>query len=822
MGNFIADLRYALRNLRSNAGFTAVAVAALALGIGATTAIFTVVNGVMLAPLPYSQPDRLVRLGRKYPEGNGYSNSIPKYMVWRQNNLFAASTLYEQGGLSMNFGSGENAPQAKAAHVSKDYFQVFGAEPMIGRTFTEAEDLPHGTQVAVLSYRTWQGQMNGDRQVVGRNILLNLEPYTVVGVMPKGFESDPPNDVWLPLQADPNSTNQGHYLAAAARLKPDVTVDQALAAEKVLGERFRAANPKWMDPSENVAVVPMKQALVENVRQALFILLGAVGFVLLIACANVANLLLARAAVRQREFAIRAAMGADKGRVVRQLLTESLVLASIGAVLGFVLGAWGVRALLMVAPGNIPRLTSTDGLQQSLPLVDWRVAGFVLAVSVLTVILFGLFPALSTSNPDLASTLKEGGRSGGSTLRKQARAFLVIAEVALSLMLLTGAALLIRTFAGLRSADPGLKPHNVLVFETSLAGDAYASTAKTDQFVRQVVQRVEGVPSVESATSTIILPLNGNDVDLPFSIVGHPPAKGEYNGDEQWRSISAHYFSALQIPVMRGRVFNDSDAAGTPPVVIVNQAMVKKYWKDQDPIGQVIVIGKGLGPQFDDPPRQVVGVVGMVRETGLNAVDEGVIYIPQSQVPEGMTKLASSIIPLNWAVRCAGDPTAVRAAVARELHAVDPRMTLAHVRPMEEMIAQSLARQNFNMTLLTVFAAIALLLAAIGIYGLISYSVEQRMQEIGIRVALGAARVDVLRLIVWQGMKLTVAGIVIGLVGSAALTRFLESMLFGVKPRDAATFTAMAAVVALVALLASFAPAQRAAGIAPSTALRHQ
>src|SRR5271157_3331010 len=599
MGTFFADLRYALRNLRTNAGFTAVAVAALALGIGATVAIFTVVNGVMLAPLPYSQPDRLMRLGRKFPGGSGYSNSIPKYMVWRQNDVFDCMTLYEQGGLSMNLGAGENPAQVKAAHVSRDYFRVFGAAPLFGRTFSQAEDLPHGAPVAVLSYRLWQGRMGGDRQATGRTILLNQEPYTVAGVMPKGFESNPPIDVWIPLQADPNSTNQVHYLAVAARLKSDVSIEQARAAMKVLGERFRASNPKWMDAAESVMVVPMKESMVEDVRLALLILLGAVGFVLLISCANVANLLLARAAVRQRELAIRAAMGAGRGRMIRQLLTESVLLAVIGGVLGFALGAWGVRALLLVAPGNIPRLTDEDGLHQALPLLDWRVAAFILGISALTVILFGLFPALSISNPDLVSTLKEGGRTGGGTLRKRARSFLVIAEVGLSLVLLTGAALLIRTFADLRSADPGLKPHNVLVFQTSLAGGSYSSTAQVDGLVRQVVERVEALSGVQVASAASMLPLSGNDADLPFSIAGRPPAKGEYNGDEQWRSVSAHYFSALQIPLLRGRTFGDTDTGGAPAVVIVNQAMAKEYWKDQDPIGQVIVIGKGLGPQFD-------------------------------------------------------------------------------------------------------------------------------------------------------------------------------------------------------------------------------
>ena len=822
MDTFLADLTYAFRTLRSNAGFTAVAVAALALGIGANTAIFTVVDGVMLAPLPYPQADRLVRLGRKYPAGNGYSNSIPKYMVWRRNDVFESMTLYDQGGLGVNLGAGDHPEQAKASHVSKDYFRVFGVPPAFGRTFTEAEDAPHGAAAAVLSDRLWRNRLGGDPQIVGRTVLLNSQPYTVVGIMPKGFESSPPIDIWLPLQADPASTNQGHYLAAAARLKPDVRIEQARGVMKALGERFRAENPKWMDPTESVAVVPMKDSMVEDVRLALLILLGAVGLVLLIACANVANLLLARAAVRQRELAIRAAIGASRWRVVRQLLTESLILAGAGAVLGFAIGAAGVRALLMVAPGNIPRLTESEGLNQALPLLDWRVAAFTVGIAFLTSILFGLFPALSFSNPDLTSTLKEGGRTGGGTLGRRSRSFLVISEVALALMLVTGATLLIRTFSGLRSVNPGIDPHNLLVLETSLAGGAYDSTAKVDAFVRQVAPRLEAIPSVQSAASAMMLPLSGTNVDLPFNIVGHPPAKGDYNGDEQWRSVSAHYFKALRIPLLRGRVFTESDAGGASPVVVVNQAMARKYWKDQDPIGQVIVIGKGLGPQFDDPPRQVVGIVGNVRETGLDAVDEGVMYIPQSQVPEGITKLTNGLIPLAWGIRTAGDPLALRAAVEREIRGVDGMMIVAHVRTMDQMVAESLSRQNFNALLLTVFAAIALLLAAIGIYGLMSYSVEQRLQEIGIRVALGATRGDVLRLMVVQGMKLAGIGIVVGLAAAYGATRLLASLLFGVKANDPMTFAAVAVMVSIVAAIASMVPARRAAGIAPSVALRHQ
>ncbi len=822
MGNFAADLRYSLRMMRSSPGFTAVAVAALALGIGANTAIFTVVNSVMLEPLPYPQPDRLVRLGRQFPNGSGYSNSIPKYMAWRHNDVFESMALYDFSALSMNLGAGDRPEPVTGSHVSRDFFRVFGAQPAFGRTFTEAEDLPNGPPVVVLSNRLWRNRLAAGPQIVGRALLLNKQPYTVVGVMPKDFESDPPSDLWLPLQADPASTNQGHYLLAAARLKPGVALSQARAQMKVAGERFRQANPTWMDKAESVAVDPLKESMVRDVRLALYVLFGAVGFVLLIACANVANLLLARAAVRQKELAIRAAIGASYWRMVRQLLTESVMLAGVGGILGFALGAWGVRALLLVAPGNIPRLTDQTGAMRAVPLVDWRVAGFTIGIAVLTGILFGLFPALHISNPDLSATLKEGGRSGGSVLRKRARSVLVVTEVALALVLLICAALLIRTFAGLHSVDPGFNPHNLLTMETSMAGGSYDSTARVENFVRQVVERVEGLPGVQAAASAIVLPLSGNGVDLPFNIVGRTPSKGQYEGDDYWRSVSAHYFRVFQIPLLRGRLFTDTDTGNATRVVIINQVMAKRYWKDHDPIGQIIVIGKGLGPQFDDPPREVIGVVGNVRENNLGEADGGVMYVPQSQVPDGITKLINSVIPLSWVIRASSDPLALRTSVERELNAVDGMISASRVRTMEQAMSDALARQNFNMLLLTIFAAIALLLAAIGIYGLMSYSVEQRVQEIGIRVALGAARRDVLKLIVLQGMKLVWVGVALGLAAAYGITRVLGSLLYGVQANDPATFAAVAVIVMCVAAAATFVPAQRASAIAPSDALRHQ
>jgi predicted permease len=821
MGTLAADLRYALRMMRKSPGFTAIAIAALALGIGANTAIFTVVNAVLFEPLPYPQPDRLVQVGRKFPQGNGWSNSIPKYTAWRENHVFQWMTLYNAGGLSFNLTAGDRPEQVKGTHVSKDYFNVLGVQPAIGRGFTDAEDAPNGPRVAVISHGFWQSRFGGDGQMVGRAIALNGEPYVVTGIMPQRFHTDPDEDVWIPLQADPHSTNQGHYLTAAARLKPGVTLEAAEAEMKIVGEQFRRAYPRNMDKNESVAVAPLREAVVEDAKTPLLILMGAVLLVLLIACANVANLLLARAAGRQREMAIRGAMGAKRGRVLRQLLTESVLLAGFGGGLGFALGSWGVRALLVMVPGNIPRLSNADG-QAVIPSLDWRVAAFTLGTALLTGVLFGLFPALETSNPDLVSNLKEGGRSGSGVRHARARSALVVSELALALVLLVGAVLLIRTLVGLRTVNPGFDAHNVLTMTTSMAGGNYSTTAKVANFVRQVEQRIEGLPGVEAASSSLVVP-TFCCIDLPFQIPDKPPAKGDqYNGDEQWRAVSRHYFRVFGIGMLRGRSFNETDVENSARVVIINEAMARKYWPKEDALGKVIVIGKGLGPQFEEPPRQIVGIAGNVRETGLSKEGPPVMYVPQSQMTEGLTTLANNVIPLSWAVRTAGSPMAMRSAIEREFRAVDGLMSVSRERLMEEVVAESISRDNFTMLLLSIFAGIALLLAAIGIYGLMSYSVEQRTQEIGVRLALGAGRPDMVRLILGQGLRLTGIGVTLGLAIAYGLTRVLASLLFGVKAADPLSFAGVAFLLALIALGSTWFPARRAAAVEPVEALRYQ
>jgi predicted permease len=822
METFTNDLRYALRTMRRNLGVTAVALAALAIGIGANTAIFTVVNAVLLQPLPYPQPDRLMKLGRQVHAQVGYSNSVPKYMTWRQNDVFEAMAIYDFGALAMNLGAGNPPEPVQATHVSADYFKVFGVAPLVGRSFSAAEDLPGGPPVALISNALWQSHFGGVADILGRPILLNGVPYSVIGIMPRNFVADPVADVWIPLQADPNSTNQGHYLNVAGRLKPGVSVAAARAAMSVVGERFRKNNPKWMDAEEGVAVVPMREAATGDVRTALLVMFGAVALVLLIACANVANLLLARAAGRQRELAIRSAIGASRSRVVRQLLTESVILAGCGGMLGLAIGAWGVRGLLLLVPGNLPRVSDPVTGALLIPALDWRVAIFTLGLAVVTGIVFGLFPALHTSKPDLVSTLKEAsGRSGTGVRHKRVRSVLVVVETALAIVLLVGAALLIRSFVGLRSVDAGIDPRNVFTFETSLTGTSHSTTAAVSSLTTQVVERLEAVPGVQNAASMIVLPVEAG-IDLPFTIVGKPPAKGEYSGAEQWRSISPHYFNVFKIPLRRGRQFDERDSGSAARVVVINEAMAKRYWPKEDPIGQQILIGKGLGPQFEEAPRQIVGIVGNVRESGLGNADIGVMYIPQSQMTEGLTMLANSVIPLSWAVRTASDPTPLRAAIERELRAVDGQLTLSKPRTMTQVLSNEVARQSFSMVLLSIFAGAALVLAAIGLYGLMSYSVEQRTQEIGIRMALGADRAMMMRAVLREGMMLAGIGVTAGLVLAYALTRVLATLLFGVKANDPLAYVVVVGVLTAVAAVAALIPARRATLIDPVIALRYE
>ncbi|QOY89993.1 ABC transporter permease [Paludibaculum fermentans] len=819
MEKLIKDVRHALRMLARSPGFTAVAVAALALGIGANTAIFSVVNGILLQPLPYSEPDRMVRLAMKFPDGNGYSISIPKYVTWKANTPGLGSICaYNNTGPGLNLTGGSTPEQVKGIHVSAGYFQVFDAAPALGRVFSAEEDRPNGPMLAVLSHGLWQRRFGGDPSVIGRVLVMNGEAYSVIGVLRPSFRAYPPAEIFLPLQADPNSTNQGHYLSVAGRLKPGVQIEAVQAQMAAAAERFRATFPKSIGKQESATAEPLGEAMVGDVKKPLLILLGAVALVLLIACANVANLLLARATHRSREVAIRVALGAGRWRIIQQLLTESILLALMGGGAGFVLGAWGVRGLIALSPTGLPR---AEEFAQS-TVLDWRVLLFSLVVAMGTGILFGLFPALQISRTDVHGTLKEASSRAGTGRRHWARNTLVVTEIALALILLVGAALLIRTFTGLRQVQAGFNPHQVLAFETSLSGSKYKQTAQVEQLSREVVRRLHTVPGVTSAAIVPFLPLEGG-FGLGFTVVGRPLEGGaESTGGATWMYVSDEYFKALEIPVVQGRAFTERDTKLSTPVVVVNEAFSKRFWKKGSPMGERIDIGRGMGPDFAEEPREIVGIVGDVKERGLGSDAPPVMYIPLSQLKDSFMALNNSMAPLSWVVKTSVNPLTVSAAVRQQVLEADSGVAVAHVRAMTDVVGESTAREDFNMTLLTLFAAIALLLAAIGVYGMLSYSVQQRAQEIGIRMALGARGADVLKMIVRQGMLLAGLGVVIGLVGAFGLSRLLASLLYGVKPQDPLTFAVVAGVLLLVSLVACWIPAWRAMKVDPVIALRYE
>jgi len=815
MAEFARDVKHALHLFLKSPGFTLAALSALALGIGANTAVFTVVNTVLLKPLGFIDADRLVLFDIMDSSGRYPNASIPNFRIYHeQTNVFSDVAAFDGGGPGFNL-TGEHPEQVRGMHVSESYFRMMGAPLQLGRTFTAQEDAPHGGNVAILSYGLWQRRFGGDSSVIGKSLSLGDEPYTVIGVMGRDFRTDQDADLWIPFQFDLNSTNQGHYFQVAGRLRRGVTLAQANAQMKLATAEFQRLYPDSL-AGAYFQVEPLRDSIIGDARQSLLVLLGAVGLVLLIACANVANLLLVRAAGRRREFAIRTALGARRSRIVRQLLTESLLLALTGGALGLALGFAGVRALLAVSPAGLPRV-GENGASVSL---DWRILAFTLGASLLTGIVFGLFPALAASRADLNTSLKESSNRAGTGFRQgKARSALVVSEVSLALVLLVGAALLIRTFIALRAVNPGFDPHNVLTLEMSLNGDRYKTTAAVAQMVEEGRRRLNALPGVEDSTFTCCLPIQ-RELGQPFTIVGRPAPDPKDIPGANWTEVSAGYFDVFRIAVMRGRAVNEHDVAGSTPVVMINEALAKQFFPKQDPIGQQIEIGRADGPQLTDRARVIVGVAADTHAEGLGHAPQPMMFIPQAQVLDFLTALSSQIIPLRWAVRTQGDPRPLAGRVEDELRQASGGFPMAHVRTMDEVVGVSTARQTFNMLLLTIFGAIALVLAAIGIYALMAYSVEQRRQEMGIRMALGADRAVIRRLVVWQGMRLALAGLVLGIGAALGLTRLLASFLFGVKAWDPAAFIVVPITLGCVALLAVWLPAARASRLDPVKALR--
>ena len=817
MEAFLRDLKHSFRMFLRSPSFTITAVAALALGIGANTAIFSLVNSVLLKPVPFPDPERLVMLMNTSAQGSGAGGSPAKFQHWRSQSSVLEDVSAFRNGV-VNYTGGDVVEQLKSAQVSADYFHCFGAPIIRGRGFTREEDLPKGPRVALISERIWTRRFGGDPQMVGRTISLSGDSHVVIGVVSDSFnveEFGPPPDVWTPFQLDPNTTDQGHYFRVAGRLKPGVTLEAARARLAVSVQEFKTKFPNALGPNNGFSVDPFREAFVKNVRTILRVLLGAVSFVLLIACANVANLLLVRATGRKREIAIRAAIGAGRGRIIRQLLTESVLLSVAGGALGLGLGVLGMRALLAVNTAGLPRI----GRDGSLVGVDWRVVGFTLLVSLGTGILFGLFPALQGSRTDLSVSLKESsGRSGTGFRQNKARSLLVVTEVALALVLLVGSALLIRTSVALAGVDPGFDPKNVLTMRMSLTGPRFLKAVGVEQMVRDSVERIQAVPGVAVASATCCVPLQGG-YDLPFIIVGRPLERPSH-GDGFWLTISPGYFEVFKIPVKRGRAFNERDNGGAPPVVIINEAMAKEFWPKGDPLNDRLIIGRNTMREFDgEPERQIIGIVGDIRDGGLNNNPGPRMYIAQGQVPDAANALNVRITPIAWVVRTHVNPRSLSSAIQEQLRQVTG-LPVSDVRSMDEVVSLSTSRQRFNMLLMTIFGASALLLAAIGIYGLMAYSVQQRTQEIGIRIALGAQLPQVRDMVVFQGMRLALIGVVIGVGAAYGLTRLISSFLFGVKALDPAVFTTVPILLSAVALIAVWLPARRASQIDPMKALR--
>ena len=794
------DIRYGFRNLLKRPGFTAIALIALALGIGANTAIFSLVNAVVLRPLPYPDPDRLVwAWGNIRNGGNRASVSPLDYLDYRnQNTTFEHLAATMQMPLNLT-GSGD-PERLMSSIVTGNFFQAFGVTPALGRGFSLDNEKPGSDQVVVLSYALWQRRFGGEPGIINQRILLDGKSYEVIGVMPKDLTFPQTSELWLPMNFDGEpgmKVRKAHFLRPIGRLKPGVTLAQAQADTDAIAARleqqFPESNLGW-----NLRLEPLRDRLIGSSKATLFILFGAVGFVLLIACANVANLLLVRATARQKEIALRTALGASRWRIVRQLLTESLLLALIGGVLGALIAAWGIDLLVTLSSDMIPPTADVK--------IDSTVLAFTLVTSVFTGLLFGVLPALRTAKLNLSDTLKEGGRSGGEgALRNRTRSLLVVFESAVAVVLLIGAGLLIRSLIALENTSPGFDANNVLTLRIDLPRAKYDTPAKSDVFFEQLERRLSGLPGVETVGLITELPLSGQANDTPFTVEGRPPVASDQQFGADFRRVNQNYFQALRIPLLRGRTLTDQDVRDGGKVIVVSQELVDTVFPNEDPLGKRLLTA--ISPQ----PFEIVGVVGGIRHRALQFQPWSAIYIPTRQTGR-----------FNVTIRTQGDPMALVPAVRQEVSAIDPEQPISSLQPMSDLVALSTSTPRYRTSLLALFAAIAMILAATGIYGVMSYSVAQRTHEIGIRMALGARRADVLNLVVRQGMVLVLIGLGIGLIGAFGLTRVMASLLFGVTAKDPITFVFVAGLLAVVAFVACFIPARRATKVDPLTALRYE
>jgi predicted permease len=824
MNVLLKDLRYAARMLAKTPGFTAVALVTLTLAIGANTAIFSIVNGMLIQPLPFPEPGRLIQLMRGFKDGGvGNSISIPKYVYWEEHSreVFDGVAAFDNLGSGFNMAGDGTPERLVGSRVTHEFFSVFGATPALGRDFVPDEDRPGAVKVVVLSHGLWQRRFNADRAIVGKPLQLNGEAYTVIGVAPEWFHYPAKADLWTPFQMDRASVEKGHYFEVVGRLRPGVSKEKADAAAVLIGKNFFTGHPDFGQGDETLSLVTLRDRLFGRLRPVLYILLGAVAFVLLIACVNLANLQLARAAGRQREIAIRAVLGARTSQVVKQLVTESLLLSLIGGALGLLAGMWILKPLLALSPPEIERLTPIG--------IDLTVVAFTFGLSLLAGLLFGLAPAFQAARVNLNEPLKEGtNRSTGGVRGSLTRRLLVISEVALALVPLTGAVLLVKSFSNVVRTDPGFEPKNVLTMKLSLPEGRYAQPERLEAMSRDLTGRVAGLPGVTSASLAISLPLEGGP-DLPFTIEGKYAGGTAENtpgiGFAQYRANTAGYFEGLRIPVARGRTFTERDTGNAPLVAVINEAAAKQFWPGENPVGQRITVGQPFLPEIADAqPREIVGIVRNVRETGLDDEAPPIVYVPLGQAPAGILALVVRLLPVNLVVKTDRVVPSLASAVQKEIWAVDPQQPVNDIRMMDEVVSRSLGRQRFAAVLLGGLALLALLLAGVGIYGVLSYLVTQRTREIGVRMALGASARTVLGMIVRQGFVSVLIGVAAGVAGAWALARILggqiANLLAGGSATDPMTFVVAPAVLAAVALLASVIPAHRASQMDPLLALR--
>ena len=812
METLIKDVHYALRNLLKRPAFTLISVITLALGIGAGTAIFSVVHAVLLRSLPYGSANRLVMVWEDTHRTGGKADNVinlGNFFDWKeQNHVFEDMAAFFDLSAKLT-GDGEPA-EVPSQIATPNLFSVLGVNAIMGRTFSPDDGKPNQPDVVVLSYGLWQRRFGGDRHIIGRHLIMNNRDVTVVGVLPMDFTlhiaknsmSNKPAELWRPWQvSDDLRQRHGRFALAVARLKPGVTLSEAQVEMNTIAARLEKEYPDF-DTNAGVNLVPLRTQFSGEIRKALLILLGAVGFVLLIACANVANLLLARGVSRQKEFGVRAALGAGRARIVRQLLTESLILAMLGGVLGLLLAWQGTDLLVALSP---PELLGPSRVGLNTPVLL-----FTLGVSVLTGIIFGLVPAFETTRFDLYESLKEGGKNvGGSARSHRLRGAFVAAEIALAFVLLIGAGLLIRSFRRLQSVDPGFNARNVLTMSVNLSAWKYDTSRKTVDFVKHAVSQLQTLPDVEAVGAINFLPFNGPHAGTLVEIEGRPkppPGQGLSTGI---CVTDANYFHAMNIPLRQGRLFNEQEATDERHVVIVNEAFARKNLPGEDPLGKRVTIYM----KDQNVPTEIIGVVADSKHLSLDGEAEAMAYWPHPEL---------SYPFMTYVIRTRGEATNVAGAARNVIHTLDPQQPVGDVITMERLLAKSIAGSRFNTVLLTVFAFVALALAAVGTYGVMSYAVTQRTHEFGIRMALGAGTLDLLQLVLRRGMTLAIIGVFLGLVGALALTRLMTSLLFEVKPTDAMTFAAVSLSLIAVALLACYLPARRATRVDPLVALRYE